>query len=239
MKGIFVTGTDTSMGKTVLTAALVAGLKQRGVDVVPMKPVQAGCDVRKDQMLAPDLEFCIAAGGLSPSEEEKALMCPYKLEPACSPRLAASMAKTEISLKTIRKAFDALSRKHQVVVAEGAGGVLAPINDSEFMLDIMKALGLPVLVAARPGLGTINHTLLSVRALRDAGLEIAGVVLVDAIGREWGAIEKDNVTTIGKLGKVETVLQLPFLGRLAPGSGPAAFEGAFEALAPVLNQLAG
>ncbi len=203
--GIFVTGTDTGVGKTVVASSLVSRFRAGGVDAVPMKPVQTGCRLAQGRPMAPDLAFCLNAAGLKPGRRDMADMAPYRLAPACSPHLAAKEAGVRVSLPVIERAFRRLSRAHEVVVVEGAGGVLVPLNDRNTMLDLMIRLGLPVLLVARPGLGTLNHTLLSLQALHGAGLTVLGVILNQATPGRWGRIEDDNVRTIERLGGVKVL----------------------------------
>lgn len=203
--GVFVTGTDTGVGKTVVAASVLAALIADGVDAVPMKPVQTGCRTVRGRLVAPDLAFCLRNAGLRPDPQELADMAPYCFRPACSPHLAAREAGVGISLPVIERAYRRLSRAHEAVVVEGAGGVLVPLNGRQTMLDLMIRLGLPVLLVARPGLGTLNHTLLSIWALRSAGLEVMGVVLNQSTSGGWGRIEKDNWRTIERLGGVKVL----------------------------------
>ncbi|HOW97791.1 MAG TPA: dethiobiotin synthase [Kiritimatiellia bacterium] len=202
MKGLFITGTDTGIGKTAVLAALLCALRRAGIDAAPMKPVQTGCRPSRRGLVSPDLERALRAAGLRPDAAEKSLMCPYPFRPACSPHLAAAQAGVRIRLSAIRKAFRRLSARHSYVLVEGAGGVLVPLNGNKTMLDLMRALALPVIVAARPGLGTLNHTLMTLRELRRAGLKILGVILVCARRAPWGAIERSNLETIRRLGRV-------------------------------------
>ncbi len=204
-RGLFVTGTDTGVGKTHVTAGLLAAFRAAGNNVAPMKPVQTGCLLRKGVLSAPDLMAALKAGGLRVSAAEKADMAPYCFRPACSPHLAAQMAGQRISLDRIESAFRRLIRNYDGVIVEGAGGILVPLNNKETMLDLMVRLQLPVLLVARAGLGTINHSLLSLRLLRDAGLPVLGVVLNQAEPGRWGKIEEDNRRTIERMGRVKVL----------------------------------
>ncbi len=208
--GFFITGTDTGVGKTFVTAGLLAALRRRGMDAVPMKPVQTGCIPRGGALCAPDLEACLTAAGLVPSTGERALMTPYTFRLACSPHLAAAQAGVRISLPRIGRAARALAAAHTCLIVEGAGGVLVPLNGRHTQLDLMRRLGYPVLLVARPGLGTINHTLLSLRALREAGLTVRGVVFNPTAPGRRGIIERDNVATVARLGRVTVLACLPF-----------------------------
>lgn len=210
MNGLFITGTDTGIGKTVLSALLLAEIRRRGINAAPMKPIQTGCSGET----APDLDYALSIAGMSVSEDDYASMAPYRFEPACSPHLAAELAGTEIEIADIVIAARALSAAYDVVLAEGAGGILVPLNRRETMLDLMHALGRPVLLAARPGLGTINHSLLSIRALRSDGLEIAGVVFVAGTDDEPGLIEEDNGATVEHFGQVPVLGTIPYCAGL-------------------------
>jgi dethiobiotin synthetase len=223
VRGIFVTGTDTGVGKTVVTGGLVRTLRQAEIDAVPMKPVQTGCALGLCGLTAPDLELACRIAGIVPSPGEERLMCPYRFAEPCSPHLAARLAGSRIESGEIIAAFETLAAHHELIVVEGAGGLLVPLDGDELMLDLMVALALPVVVVARPGLGTINHTLLTLRELRRAGLPVLGVVFNDAAGSPEGAIERDNVEVIDRLGKVPLLGRIPFIrsltgrGTLQPG----------------------
>lgn len=201
-RGVFVTGTDTGVGKTRIAASLVAGWRETGVDAVPMKPVQTGCRFTRGRLVSPDLAVSLKAAGLAPGSDEIADMAPFCYRPACSPHLAAKQAGNPVRIPAIAKAFDRLRRRHAGVVVEGAGGIAVPLNGRQTMLDLMVRLQLPVLLVARPGLGTINHTLLSLEALRRARLHILGVVVNQPEPGKWGMIERDNLDVISKRGKV-------------------------------------
>lgn len=227
VNGVFVTGTDTGVGKTVVAATLLSIFRKAGIDAAPMKPVQTGCRREKDGWCVPDLEFCLDCAGLDPAEEEEEWMAPYCFEPACSPHLAAEQAEVTISLDHIEESFKSLRRKHDLVVVEGAGGVLVPVARDKTMLDVMVRLNLPVVLVSRLQLGTINHSLLSIRELMRAGLRIVGVVTNDVAPTAWGDIEEDNCETIERLGRVTIlghVKHMPAIrgGRITPESFHAA-----------------
>ena len=215
MNGVFVTGTDTGIGKTIISAALLCVLKSRGVDAVYMKPVQTGCRARGNRLIAPDLKLVCSLAGINPSEKELELMAPYRFRKACSPHLAAALERRNIKVSKIMKAFAGLKRRHKFVIVEGAGGILTPLTQKHSMLNLMKALALPVIVVARPGLGTINHTLLSLRELRRAKLDILGIVINHAGKTRKTVIEKDNLKTIERLGATRVIAELPFIPDIA------------------------
>lgn len=199
MPGVFVTGTDTGVGKTMVAAGITYCLRHAGIDAVPMKPVQTGASLVDGQLVSSDLRFCLDTCSLSPSPEEERLMSPYCFEPACSPHLATEMAGETINVDHIVECFAELTKLYEAVIVEGAGGVLAPVNESNTMLDLMTALSLPVVVVARSGLGTINHTLLTLNALKNAGLEVMGIVFNDGPQSPPQWIADDNIRTITRI----------------------------------------
>lgn len=230
MRSVFITGTDTGIGKTVVAASLLAAARARGIHAAPMKPVQTGCVRRGRRLLAPDLEFCLSAADLNPAPQERHWMCPYRFIPASSPHLAAAHAGAHIQKETIRANFRKILKKYDAVVVEGAGGVLVPIDEKNTMLDIMKALRLPVILVARASLGTINHTLLSLAELRRAKLNVIGIVLVQSAPGRRGIIEKDNARTIEKLGGAPVLACLPFRKRFNSAAFAPLLSRVFQAL---------
>ncbi len=224
MKSIFVSGTDTDVGKTVLTAALVAAARANGHRVVPMKPVQTGCDEVQGHYVAPDLEFILRMAGLEDLAADREALCPYRYAPACSPHLAAEQAHECIALDPIVQAYQALAAQYEAVIVEGAGGVLVPLNPRENMCDLMQALGLSVVIAARPGLGTLNHTLLTVEALRARGMDVLAVVFVQSTTDPIDAIAEDNRRAIAQRSGLPVLGPLPYIPTLnTPDFTPASF----------------
>lgn len=212
--GMFITGTDTGIGKTVVAAALLWVLKSAGVDAAYMKPVQTGCRKKSGRLIAPDPEFVFSISGFFPSEKERRLMTPYSFRRACSPHLAAQLEKQTIRLSKIIGSYNALQSRHDFVIVEGAGGILTPLSRQYSMLAVMQSLALPVILVAKPGLGTINHTLLSLRELKRANLKIMGVVFNHLSNKSKGIIEADNKATIERLARVPVLAEFPFLGQL-------------------------
>ncbi|MFT5495179.1 MAG: dethiobiotin synthetase [Kiritimatiellia bacterium] len=209
-KGLFITGTDTGVGKTVVTAAISLACKSAGKQVSPMKPIQSGAEHTSNGLRAPDLDFVLELLQLKYHKD----MCPYMLEAPCSPHLAAEMVSIYLETNEILLAYEALQAKYPTVIVEGAGGVMVPYNENDTMLDLMKAMDLPIILTTRAGLGTINHTLLSLACLRNAGLTVAGVVLVDTMDTQWGFIEQDNLITINTFGDVPILGYIPFFNRM-------------------------
>lgn len=220
-RGIFVTGTDTGVGKTLVTAGIVRWLRNQGIDAVPMKPVQTGGEPRGGRLVAPDLEYYLSVSGIIPDPAEMQLMSPYVYEPACSPHLAGRMAQHYPEPSRIKDCAEKLMQNHRAVVVEGAGGIMVPINESGTMLDLIQMLAFPVVLVSRFGLGTINHTLLSVRALRASGLDLLGVVFnhVEPPLPENRFIEKDNPATIARFGEVTVLGKIRYFNSLSPTTG--------------------
>jgi len=212
MKGLFITGTDTEVGKTVVTAALAHAFKQRGVNVGVMKPVATGCRRgRGGELISSDVEHLLRA---SDSSDPLELISPYRFEPPVAPWIALRQAQGErgISLDRIEKAFRELAHRHDFVLVEGIGGLLVPLDEKQTVADLARRLGLPVLIVARAGLGTINHTLLTIEAARSAGLEIFGVVLNGRSSRPSLA-ERTNPAVIERLGGVKIIGAIPMLSK--------------------------
>ncbi len=197
MHGIFVTGTDTEVGKSVVAAAICAALTEQGKRVAAFKPAVTGLD-EAPSSFGPDHELLARAAGDLRSPVEVA---PYRFGPPLSPHLAAEQAGTTIDPARLVALARAAGDGADVLVAEGVGGLLVPLTPGYLVRDLAVDLALPVVVAARPGLGTINHTLLTVEAARAGGLEVAGVVMTPWPA-EPAAIESSNRSTVERLGDV-------------------------------------
>jgi dethiobiotin synthetase len=222
--GIFVTGTSTEVGKTIVAAVLAHTLAAQGRRVAVFKPAVTGLDEEGEA----DHELLRRAAGSSQSDEE---IAPYRYGPAASPHLAAALAGEEIDPNRLRAAAAAAAADMDAIVCEGVGGLLVPLAPGRVPLairgeldpaylvrDLAVDLGYPLVVVASPGLGTINHTLLTIESARAAGLEVATIVLTPWPG-EPTEIERSNRETIASLGQVD-VQTLPLLDLAAPSSWP-------------------
>jgi dethiobiotin synthetase len=212
VRGLFITGTDTGAGKSVVAAAICAALAARGERVVAFKAAVTGLDdAALDWPHDHELLAQSAGGGQSAAD-----VAPYRFGPPLSPHYAAELAGQAIEparlLEVARAAGDG------VLVAEGVGGLLVPLTPGYLVRDLAVDLALPVVIASRTGLGTINHTLLTIDAVREARLTLAGVVLTPWPD-EPGDLERSNWETIAKLGEV-TVQVLPRLDLERPASWP-------------------
>ncbi len=186
----FITGTDTNVGKTVVSALLCAAL-----DAMYWKPIQTGTDAVTDS------ETVMRLAKLSPA---RVVPEAYRFGPPVSPHLAAGWAGVQINLAAIR--IPSIGPQENLI-AEGAGGALVPINGKQLMTDLMRRLKLPVLLVTRTTLGTINHTLLSIAALRDARLKLRGVIMV-------GEPNRDNREAIERYGAISVIGTVPKLAKL-------------------------
>jgi dethiobiotin synthetase len=192
LRGLFVAGTDTEVGKTVVAAAICAALAARGEPVAAFKPAVTGIDEDPDPVWPWDHELLAQVTGQRAED-----VAPYRFGPPVSPHWAAELADSPIEPPRLLE----VARRHELLIAEGVGGLMVPLTTGYLVRDLALDLGLPVVVAARTGLGTINHTLLTVDAARAAGLTVAGVVMTP-----WPEspepIERSNRETIERLGGV-------------------------------------
>ena len=210
--GVFVTGTDTEIGKTVVAAAISRTLAGEGKRVAVFKPAVTGLD----EGVETDHALLRRASGSGQSDEE---IAPYRYGPPASPHLAAALAGEEIDPERLRQVASAAAAGADAIVCEGVGGLLVPLTPSYLVRDLAVDLGYPLVVTASPSLGTINHTLLTLAAAATAGLEVSAVVLTPW-PPEPTEIETSNRETIAALGDV-TVLTLPQLDLADPSSWPA------------------
>jgi dethiobiotin synthetase len=196
LRGLFVSGTDTGVGKSVVAAAVCAALVARGQQVAAFKPVVTGLDEPPGEWPRDHELLAAAAGG----RQAAADVAPYRFGPPLSPHYAAELAGETIEPARLVEAAR-VAGAGRALVAEGVGGLLVPITAGYLVRDLALDLGLPVVIAARTGLGTINHTLLTVEAARAAGLRVAGVVMTP-----WPAapepIEISNRATVERLAGV-------------------------------------
>ncbi|HEY1774938.1 MAG TPA: dethiobiotin synthase [Solirubrobacteraceae bacterium] len=207
LRGCFVTGSDTGVGKTVLTAAIVASLRERGEAVCVRKPILTGLDDPDPGSFSDDELLALASG------ERAEAIAPLRYGPPVSPHLAAELAGEEIDVDALLEELRAAPRP---LIVEGIGGLLVPIAPGWDVRRLALELGLGVVVAARAALGTINHTLLTIEAARAGGLDLRAVVLTPWPAQP-GTLERSNLETIERLGRVPvaTLEELPELSAAA------------------------
>lgn len=210
--GIFITGTDTGVGKTFVACAIVRALKAHGVDVGVMKPVETGCG---DDLIPADALSLKEAAGVADDISE---ICPFRYKAPLAPSSCAEIEGRSFDIEQVRATYHALASRHRLMVVEGAGGLLVPLTPQQVIADLMKILNLPVVIVARTRLGTINHTLLTVSSARQAGIDVAGIIMNAADDGEWGETEEWG----GR--EIERRAGVPLLGTIP--HAPAAVQAA-------------
>jgi dethiobiotin synthase len=206
-RSLLITGTDTGVGKTIICRHLAGYLQSRGLNVITQKWVQTGCtesdDIREHNLTLP------ASAAQIPNLKE--LRCPYSLSYAASPHLAAKSHGVEIKAARIEEALITLERHFDVVLVEGSGGALVPLNEEMLMADMAARLNMPVLIVTVNRLGAINHTLLTIEALNARGINVTGLIFnrVERSGDE--TILRDNIRVISQFSNVPVLGEMPFV----------------------------
>jgi len=223
-KGIFITGTDTGVGKTFVTAGLLRAFKKMGFNVCPMKPVETGCGTFNGRLVPADALKLVCA---IEADEPLKLINPYRFKQPLAPAVAADLEGAVIRKREIIAAYKQLSKKYDITIVEGAGGIMVPVYKKYLFVDLIKDLNLPVIIVARPGLGTINHTLLTIEAARNKGLRILGVII------NHSAKIKDDVSVRTNPDVIEKLGGLPLLGivQYTKGSSGRRGQKAFNGIA--------
>jgi dethiobiotin synthetase len=172
--GLFITATDTDVGKTVIAGAIAHHFLRQGKRVAVSKPIATGCVHRREGLVSEDAEFLAScADARFPLD----VICPVRYKEPLAPAVAADRAAEPVDWPAIDRSLRAMSAESDVIIVEGVGGVLVPLDKQHTVLDLARWLRLPAIVVARPNLGTINHTLLTVEALRRANVPVAGIVI--------------------------------------------------------------
>jgi dethiobiotin synthetase len=180
MKALFVTGTDTAVGKTVITSAMAAFFSlKRALDVGVMKPFETGLSKSTKDLLPWDAICLKEASGNNDSLDD---ITPYTFGPPLAPEVAATLEHVSIDLSITDAVYKDLTSRHELLLIEGAGGVLVPIKKDFFFVDLIKRWNIPTLIVSRLSLGTINHTLLTAQYLRFRGVKVVGVIVNDTEG---------------------------------------------------------
>jgi len=233
IKGIFVTGTDTDVGKTWVAAGLTAAFRQGGINAVYFKPVQSGCPEEGGRLIPTDARLARQVASLA---EPLEVLTPICLRLPLAPGVAAAREGVEVDLGRIAAGFRDLAARYDFLVVEGAGGLYVPLIGTHFLvLDLIRWLALPLVVVAKAGLGTINHTTLTVKAAQAAGIEVAGVIF-----NRYP--EKPGLAAETNPGVIAALTGVPILGRLpevADLGRPADREVFLAAIRPVAEKLAG
>ena len=204
LRSFFITGTDTEVGKTLVSGALVLKLREAGLNSVGFKPVVAGTYLdSNNQKLSEDLETLRIASGINPGEQS---LCPYVLDEAAAPHIAAKRQAISLDATTILDTFNTLAQDFESVLVEGAGGFLVPLNEQEDLGDVAQAMDLPVILVVGMRLGCINHALLTCEAIQSRQLTIAGWV-ANTLSNEMPFLE-ENIQTL------KDRIFAPFLGAI-------------------------
>ncbi len=211
-KGFFITGTDTGVGKTVIAAAVIRAIHAMGTSVCGMKPVETGCSRTGNTLYPSDGMFLKKVAGM---QENINQITPYCYETPVAPSLASEREGREVGIDDILEKFYNLLQSYHAVVVEGVGGILVPIGKDYFVIDLIKDLGLPVIIVARPTLGTLNHTLLTVNCALKEGIRVAGIVINFTRRSEGTVPESTNPLVLQQLSPVPVLGLFPFLDNLA------------------------
>lgn len=213
MKGFFVTGTDTGVGKTIVSAILINILKLQGLKTCAMKPFETGVLKEGGALVPSDGLFLKDAAGM---EEPVNYITPVSLEKPLAPMVAAEIEGVDIDMDIVWKAYSFLKKRYEAIVVEGVGGVLVPIKKDYFVADLIRDFGLPVILVSRPGLGTINHTLLTLRELILRGIPVRGIIFNYSIPPEGTLAEETNPSIIERLTDIPVIGTVPYLKSFDP-----------------------
>ncbi len=200
------------MGKTVITGALTAAMRARGIHVGAMKPVASGAVKSASTLISEDASFLMHAAQMP--EEERRLVNPYCLEHPLAPLVAAELAHVSMDKDRILQAFHALQQNYPMILVEGVGGISVPLGRGYLVSDMAAEMELPLIIVARPGLGTLNHTVLTVEYARQKGLTVLGVILNKWSGQPDNLVEQTNVDLIAALTGLPVIGRFPALSSL-------------------------
>ncbi len=200
-KGVFVTGSDTGVGKTVIAGAIAAAIKAHGLNVGVMKPVASGAEEIDGKLVSEDTVYLKK---IIDNADDDDLVNPIRFKPPIAPTIAASKTGVQIDIDKILKAYETLTNRHDFVVVEGVGGLMVPIDDTLFVADLACKMDLPLVIVSKDYLGTINHTLLTVEYARSRNLRIKGIIINMLKG------DDDSVREIEKYSSVPVLGTIPF-----------------------------
>jgi len=211
---LFITGTDTGVGKTVVTALLAKMMKAKRIDVGVMKPI-ATRGIRRPSSLVPRPSVIVSEDAIllkksAGVDDDISLINPICLTPPLAPSLASEISGEEINLARIFSAYKTLQEKHKTILVEGIGGLMVPIKGKYLVADLAKDIGLPVLIVTRPTLGTINHTLLTIKTAKDYGLKVKGFIINYHAPFKKGLAEKYAGKIIEKLSGIKCLGEIPY-----------------------------
>jgi len=215
-KGFFITGTDTGIGKTVVTASIIAALNRRKINVGIMKPIETGVDPACNSMANSDAKFLMQIAKSADLHQE---ICLYRYKTPASPWQAAMIDGADIvDEKIIQDMYCRLAEKHDLMLVEGIGGLLVPIRENYMVADLIKDLQLPVLVVSPLQLGSVNHTLLTLESAKKYGIDVKGIIFNPLDNSEKTVAEKGQYEIIEKLSGIRVLGECPFIEGLSPDS---------------------
>ena len=204
--GLLITGTDTGIGKTLIAGAIAAHLRKQGVRVGVLKPAASGCVSRREGLVSEDAEF-LAHCADAPHPLD--IIAPQRFAEPLAPAIAAGRLGVSLDWDAVQRSMNIIARDSDILIVEGVGGIMVPMDARHTMLDVAQWLKFPAVVVARPNLGTINHTLLTVNALRDAGVKVAGVVVNRYPAEMPGVAEETNPRAIERWGQAPVLCIVP------------------------------
>jgi dethiobiotin synthetase len=211
-KGVFIVGTDTDVGKTVVTAAIMHVLRSNGYNATYFKAALSGAFEVGNKLVPGDTKLACEVSNLEEAYEN---ITPYVYKAAVSPHLAAKIENNPIQIEVIREKYEYLKGKYDYIIAEGSGGIVCPLIDDERGLytleNLIKDLNMSVVIVARAGVGTINHTLLTVKYIESLGINIKGIIINNYIDN---LLCNDNIQMIEKLTKVPIIGRLKYIENL-------------------------
>jgi dethiobiotin synthetase len=222
-RGLFITGTDTGVGKTVIAGALILIIRSLGIRICGMKPIETGCiqsgsreqragSKVKDTLLIPADGMILKE--IADMDDSIDVITPIRFEKPLAPFPASEIEGVPVDIEKIKKAFEVLLNKYDMVLVEGIGGLLVPIKRDYFVLDLVKHFGLPIIIVSKPGLGTINHTLLTVNYAIKEGLHVAGIIMNYSKSPENTLAEETNPKVIRQICDVPLIGIFPYLGNM-------------------------
>ena len=220
-KGLFITGTDTGVGKTLVACGLASALRELGSKIGVMKPAETGCEDREGELFPQDAFYLKEASG---SEEPLHRICPYRLSSPLAPSVAAEEAGIEIHFSLLSQLYKEMSRSNDLTLVEGAGGLLVPLHLRFTYADLVRRLKLPVIVVVANRLGAINHTLLTLEHASHSGIEVVGYIINNLESHPTPAT-KTNARTLQALTSITCLGEIPHLT-------PAQLKGADNSIRP-------
>ncbi len=206
--GFFITGTDTGVGKTMVTAGLAILLRSRCQPVGVMKPIQTGCRRVNGRLFPDDTKILQWA---AETDDPLELVTPYRFQSPLAPFVVGRIERKRILPSKILRAYRRLKQRHSFILVEGIGGILVPITKKDRVLELIQLLKLPLLIVARSGLGTLNHTLLTVHQAREAGIPVMAILLNTSRPQKQGLAEKTNPGILAELTGLPVFGPIPFI----------------------------